>query len=65
HMQYTKSLRACEEGSAALEYEDELTAKIKIEHKKAKSLKVMSVNLIQSKPKKEINISWEGLVKGK
>ncbi len=62
---HMKNCRPMEVGSAATKLQVELGEEISIAHKKAKSLKVMSVNLIQSKPKKEINISWEGLAKGK
>lgn len=50
------------DSSAAVEYADEQGAVIALEHKRAKSLKAMSVNLIPAKPKpKKKEYSWEDL----
>ena len=50
------------DSSAAVEYADEQGAVIALEHKKAKSLKAMSVNLMPTKPKpKKKEYSWEDL----
>ncbi|MFW5607558.1 MAG: transposase [Campylobacter hyointestinalis] len=65
HVEYVKNARALEVGSAALEYEDELGKKIETEHKRAKSLRVINELLVPTKPKKQVEISWEGMVKKK
>ncbi|OCS32560.1 transposase [Campylobacter fetus] len=65
HVKYVKNARALEVGSAALEYEDELGKKIETEHKRAKSLRVINELLVPTKPKKQVEISWEGMVKKK
>ncbi|EAI4415636.1 transposase family protein, partial [Campylobacter fetus] len=65
HVEYVKNARALEVGSAALEYEDELGALVKTEHKRAKSLRVINELLVPTKPKKQVEISWEGMVKKK
>lgn len=50
------------DSSAAVEYADEQGAMIALEHKRAKSLKAMSVNLIPTKKKpKKKEYSWEDL----
>lgn len=50
------------DSSAAVEYADEQGAVIALEHKRAKSLKAMSVNLIPAKPKpKKKEYKWEDL----
>ncbi|MBK3499422.1 transposase, partial [Campylobacter fetus subsp. venerealis] len=64
HVEYVKNARALEVGSAALEYEDELGALVETEHKRAKSLRVIN-ELLPTKPKKQVEISWEGMVKKK
>lgn len=61
HVKYVKNARALEVGSAALEYEDELGALVETEHKRAKSLRV--INELIKAPKKQVEISWEGMVK--
>lgn len=54
------------DSSAAVEYADEQGLEIEREHKRAKSLKVMSVNLIPAKPKpKKKEYKWEDLVQNK
>lgn len=54
------------DSSAAVEYADEQGAVIALEHKRAKSLKAMSVNLIPAKPKpKKKEYKWEDLVQNK
>lgn len=65
HVEYVKNARALEVGSAALEYEDELGALVETEHKRAKSLRVINELLMPTKPKKQVEISWEGMVKKK
>ena len=51
------------DSSAAVEYADEQGLEIEREHKRAKSLKAMSVNLIPTKPKpKKKEYKWEDLV---
>ncbi|CUU88614.1 bacteriophage DNA transposition protein A%2C putative [Campylobacter hyointestinalis subsp. hyointestinalis] len=65
HVEYVKNARALEVGSAALEYEDELGALVKTEQKRAKSLRVINELLVPTKPKKQVEISWEGMVKKK
>ncbi|RAZ53561.1 DDE-type integrase/transposase/recombinase [Campylobacter hyointestinalis] len=65
HVEYVKNARALEVGSAALEYEDELGKKIETEHKRAKSLRVINELLVPTKPKKEVEISWEVYAKDK
>lgn len=65
HVEYVKNARALEVGSAALEYEDELGALVETEHKRAKSLRVINELLVPTKPKKQVEISWEGMVKKK
>lgn len=50
------------DSSVAVEYADEQGLEIEREHKRAKSLKAMSVNLIPAKPKpKKKEYSWEDL----
>lgn len=50
------------DSSAAVEYADEQGAVIALEHKRAKSLKAMSVNLMPTKPKpKKKEYNWEDL----
>ncbi|WP_297985891.1 transposase family protein [uncultured Campylobacter sp.] len=50
------------DSSAAVEYADEQGAVIALEHKRAKSLKAMSVNLMPTKPKpKKKEYKWEDL----
>lgn len=61
HVEYVKNARALEVGSVALEYEDELGALVETEHKRAKSLRV--INELIKAPKKQVEISWEGMVK--
>ncbi|QMS60455.1 transposase [Campylobacter fetus] len=65
HVKYVKNARALEVGSAALEYEDELGKKIETEHKRAKSLRVINELLVPTKPKKQVEISWEVYAKDK
>ncbi|WKW23604.1 hypothetical protein [Campylobacter fetus] len=65
HVKYVKNARALEVGSAALEYEDELGALVKTEHKRAKSLRVINELLVPTKPKKQVEISWEVYAKDK
>ncbi|CUU77898.1 bacteriophage DNA transposition protein A%2C putative [Campylobacter hyointestinalis] len=65
HVEYVKNARALEVGSAALEYEDELGALVKTEHKRAKSLRVINELLVPTKPKKQVEISWEVYAKDK
>lgn len=49
------------DGAAAPIYDDEEGKSIELEHKKAKSLKAMSVNLMPTKPKNKKEYSWEDL----
>ncbi|EAJ5690406.1 transposase [Campylobacter fetus] len=65
HVEYVKNARALEVGSAALEYEDELGALVETEHKRAKSLRVINELLVPTKPKKQVEISWEVYAKDK
>lgn len=63
-VEYVQSVSV--DSSAAVEYADEQGAVIALEHKRAKSLKAMSVNLIPAKKKpKRKEYSWEDLVQNK